>query len=223
MTINKAMIMAAGRGSRMMPFTDSLPKAMAPYYKTTLIAQGIQRIKKFVPNVYVTVGYKGDILARHVVSQGITGLFDTSGHDNAWWIFNTLMSLVDEPIYVLTCDNVVDLNYKLIQREYYNNGSPACMVVPVVPVSGLDGDYIVQSSGYVTDLSRTNPSDIYCSGIQVLNPYKINKLVSPVSNFYDIWSRLMSLNQLMCSSVYPERWFVADTLEQLSSIPFISD
>lgn len=207
----------------MMPFTANLPKAMAPYYQTTLIAQGITTLKRFVPNIYVTVGYKGNVLADHVIAQGVSGLFDTSGHDNSWWIFNTLLSYVDEPIFVLTCDNVIDLDFNILQEEYFDLGSPACMVVPVVPVDGLDGDYIFQESGYVTNLSRTNRSHIYCSGIQVLNPFRINKLMLPTANFYDVWFCLIRFNQLMSSSVYPKRWFVADTLEQLSSIPLLPD
>lgn len=221
--INYALIMAAGRGSRMMPLTAALPKAMAPYDQSTLIGQGIRAIGKYVPNIYVTVGYKGNILSEHVISQGVRGLFDTSGRDNAWWIFNTLMMHLDEPVYVLTCDNVVSLNFTLIEEDYYRLNDPACMVVPVKPVSGLDGDYITQVDNVVTKLSRDYPTNSYCSGIQVLNPHKISQMIPPKDNFYELWNALISCGQLKCSSVYPEKWFVADTLEQLSAIPPLSD
>ena len=39
--INHALIMAAGRGQRMMPLTQVLPKPMAPYLNSTLVADGI--------------------------------------------------------------------------------------------------------------------------------------------------------------------------------------
>jgi NDP-sugar pyrophosphorylase family protein len=38
MSIKYALIMAAGRGTRMLPLTSSIPKAMAPLNGTTLIA-----------------------------------------------------------------------------------------------------------------------------------------------------------------------------------------
>ncbi len=217
--ITYALIMAAGRGSRMMPLTQNVPKAMAPYDGSTLISQGIKKVKSVVPNIYITVGYKGAVLAQHVIDIGVSGLFDTSGKDNAWWIFNTLMKELDEPVYVLTCDNIIKLDFDLIADEYYSFGSPAAMVVPVKPIEGLEGDYIFHKNNLIKRLSRNEPSDIYCSGIQVINPKKINSLIKPAENFYSIWSSLIEKDQLYCGDIYPDEWFAADTIKQLEMIP----
>ena len=210
--------MAAGRGARLMPLTDIVPKAMVPYNGSTLIAIGIDKIRKHIPNIYITVGYKGAMLASHVIEHNVTAIFNTEGHDNAWWIFNTLMRNLDEPIFVLTCDNVTDLDFEMLSGEYYSFDSPACMVVPVKPVEGLEGDYIFHENNLVKKISRTEPADSYCSGIQVLNPYKINQLMEPVENFYDLWSRLIEKDQLYCSRTFPSKWFVVDTVEQLQRL-----
>jgi len=218
--IHYALIMAAGRGSRMMPLTSRIPKAMAPYGESTLIVKGIEKIKRYVPYVYVTVGYKGALLAEHVVSHGVTGLFDTSGQDNAWWIFNTLMSKLDEPVFVLTCDNVIELDFESLEADYFQLGSPACMVIPVRPVIGLEGDFIHKDDeSLVRLIDRNISSNIYCSGIQVLNPKKITDLIVPSDNFYDVWNQLIELKQVYCSSIHPSSWFVADTIDQLENIP----
>jgi len=220
MKINYALIMAAGRGMRMMPLTDTIPKAMAPYNGTTLIASGIEKIKKQVPNVYITVGYKGAILAQHVIEHNVCGIFNTEGKDNAWWIFNTLMRYLDEPVYILTCDNVVELDFALLEKEYFDFGAPPCMVIPVQPISGLEGDFIFHENNVVTELSREKSSDIYCSGIQILNPKKINDLMPSSQNFYDIWSALIEQRQLFCGNIYPNKWYAVDTLEQLKNLNF---
>ena len=44
--INHAFIMAAGRGIRLVPLSNRIPKAMAPLSGTTLISKGINRIKE---------------------------------------------------------------------------------------------------------------------------------------------------------------------------------
>jgi NDP-sugar pyrophosphorylase family protein len=217
--IQHALIMAAGRGARMMPLTADIPKAMAPYDGSTLIARGLDRVGRFVPNVYVTVGYKGALLAEHVISHGVSGIFDTSGRNNAWWIFNTLMRSLDEPVFVLTCDNVWFIDFTAVQEEYYRFGSPWCMVIPVEPVKGLDGDYIHHIKGRVAKISRAEIAATYCSGIQVLNPKRIHDNLNKCDNFYELWAQLISANQLYTSSVSPTRWFAADTLDQLDRIP----
>jgi NDP-sugar pyrophosphorylase family protein len=216
--INHAIIMAAGRGSRMMPLTNSIPKAMAQLGDTTLIVNGIEKIKKVLDNIHITVGYKKSDLAKHVIENHVSSVFNTESKGNAWWIFNTLLKNLDEPIFVLTCDNVIDLNFEKLSKNYFELGEPACMVVPVKPVDGLEGDYIFENEGIITELNRTKETDKYCSGIQVLNPKKINELCTVKEDFYSIWNQLISQKQLYCSNVFPSKWFTVDTMQQLDEI-----
>jgi NDP-sugar pyrophosphorylase family protein len=215
--INYALIMAAGRGMRMIPLTDIIPKAMVPIGESTLIAKGLEYMHRKVPFIYVTVGYKGAMLAQHVIEHHVAGIFNTTGKDNAWWLFHTLMKELNEPVLVLTCDNVVELDLELLCEEYFSKGAPPCMVVPVRPIAGLEGDYIVHEHNIVQRLSRHEVTDMYCSGIQIIHPRKVNALMPPADNFYEVWNNLMMTQNLFCSNLYPEKWYAVDTLQQLSS------
>ena len=62
--INHAVILAAGRGVRMMPKTKKIPKAMVKIKSQTLILNGIKKIQKYIKNIHITVGYKGSMLAK---------------------------------------------------------------------------------------------------------------------------------------------------------------
>jgi len=214
MKINKAIILAAGRGTRIWPLTNDVPKAMLEINQTTLIANGIKSIKKHIENIFITVGYKGPILAKHVIEHNVDVILNTEGRDNAWWIYNTLLSHLNEPIFVLTCDNITKINFSNMVEDYYSKGSPACMLIPVEPVNGLDGDYIFHIDNIVKELTRDKKTGIYCSGIQILNPYKVNKITRKHDNFYGVWNELISLKQLFVSDIKPKRWFTVDTLEQ---------
>jgi NDP-sugar pyrophosphorylase family protein len=216
MAIQHALIMAGGRGMRMMPLTDTMPKAMAPFDGSTLIARRIEMMKEIIPNIHITVGYMGAMLAQHVIEHKVSSIFNTDGKDNCWWVFNTLMKNIDEPVFVLTCDNIVDLNYPQLEKDYYDLDAPACMVIPVKPIEGLEGDFIFQENNRVTELTRKRKGEIYCSGIQILNPVKINALMKPCDNFYMLWQNLIGKQQLYCSNIYPDNWFAVDTLSQLS-------
>jgi NDP-sugar pyrophosphorylase family protein len=208
--------MAGGRGMRMMPLTDSMPKAMAPFDGSTLIARRIEKMKEIIPNIHITVGYMGAMLAQHVIEHKVSSIFNTEGKDNCWWVFNTLMKNLNEPVFVLTCDNIVELNFLQLEKDYFALNAPACMVVPVKPIDGLEGDFIFQENNRVTELTRQRKGEIYCSGIQILNPYKINNLIEACDNFYALWQSLITKHQLFCSNIYPDNWFAVDTVNQLN-------
>ncbi|MCL4752360.1 MAG: NTP transferase domain-containing protein [Myxococcales bacterium] len=215
MTFQHAVIMAAGRGQRMMPLTEALPKPMAPYRGSTLIAEGIAQLTARLPNIHITVGYKGAMLAQHVIERGVRSVFNTEGKPNSWWIHHTLLSHLDAPVYVLTCDNIVELDFDLLEQNYRDLGSPACMLVPVRPVPGLEGDFIFRDGSVVTKLDRHEPSDIYCSGIQLLNPKRVADLTRGDGDFYSVWGQLIAERELRVSSVYPKKWIAVDTWQQL--------
>ena len=214
-SIQHAVIMAAGRGLRMMPLTEAIPKPMAPYNGTTLIARGIARLAQRLEHIHVTVGYKGAMLAQHVIELGASSVFNSQGKGNCWWLYNTPLKYLDEPVYVLTCDNVFDLDFALLEENYRALNEPPCMVVPIRPVPGLDGDYVFHENHVVTEISRRKQTEIYCSGIQILNPRQLNLVTEEAENFYGVWQQLIGRQQLMVSSVYPERWYAVDTVDQL--------
>jgi|SRR5215813_5668946 len=216
--IRHAIIMAAGRGMRMAPLTDAIPKPMAPYNGTTLIARGISRLAEKIEHIHVTVGYKKAMLAQHVIEHGASTVFNTEGKSNCWWVYNTLLKSLNEPMVVLTCDNVVDLDFGLLEQNYMSLNSPPCMLVPVSPVAGLEGDFVFHREHVVTEISRHKQTDIYCSGIQVLNPARVNELTKEGDSFYDVWQQLIGTEQLFVSSVYPKKWFAVDTIEQLTNL-----
>jgi NDP-sugar pyrophosphorylase family protein len=217
--IRHALIMAAGRGNRMRPLTDIIPKAMLPFKDGTLIGHGLGMLSQSVEHVHVTVGYKSAMLSEYLMSVGgVSSVFNTEGHNNSWWVYNTLMRNIDEPVLVLTCDNITELDLSFINSEYSRVGEPTCMLVPVAPVVGIDGDYLTCKDDLVTNLQRQSPTDLYCSGIQVLNPFQAFAQSQGEDSFYTLWDQLIAQNQLRVSRIYPHKWFSVDTLEQLAKL-----
>ena len=217
--IRHALIMAAGRGNRMRPLTDLIPKAMLPFKDSTLIGHGLAGLSQGAHHIHVTVGYKSAMLSQYLMNAGnVATVFNTEGHGNSWWVYKTLMRYVNEPVLVLTCDNITELDVGFLNAEYTRVGEPVCMVVPVAPIKGIDGDYLTHEGDFVTALQRHTPTDLYCSGIQVLNPARVVALTQGDDSFYSLWGQLIAQQQLRISSVYPNRWFSVDTLAQLASL-----
>ena len=215
--IDHTVILAAGRGQRMMPVTQLVPKAMLPYLQSTLVAHGIDKIRPYIRNIHVTVGYKGAMLAQHLIEHNVTSIHNTHGQTNSWWIHNTLLRGLDEPVFVLTCDNVTDLDFDQLAEDYFRLGAPACLLVPVEPVAHVTGDYIFHDGPIVQALDRDRPAETYASGIQVLNPARVAELTSGEGDFMTIWQELIAQKLLLVSSIRPKKWFSVDTLEDLQA------
>ncbi len=217
-----ALILAAGRGERMRPLTDHIPKPMAPYLNKTLLEYALVNLKKYTKNIYITVGYHGSILASHAISHGVDLILNTESRGNAWWIKNSILKHIDEPILVLTADNISRIDFSVYINEFISLPLSSCMLVPVDPIDGIDGDYLhlSKNKNNILELDRNKVSEIYASGIQILNPVTINNLTKDVPNtthlsFTEIWKSLIEKNALFCSKQIPQQWFSVDTLSQL--------
>ena len=216
--INHAFIMAAGRGTRLRPLTKKIPKGLIKFKQTSLIANGIKKLKKYLDFIHISVGYKGPILAKHLIEEKVSSIINTDKKGNSWWIFNSIFKSFDSPLYVLTCDNVTNIDFKKIEKDYYKKGQPICMIIPTKPIKGLAGDYIFRKKNIIQGLSRKVKSDIYCTGIQVLNPKKINDKIKSTDDFNILWKRLIKIKQLYVSDVMPKKWYTVDYVDNFKKL-----
>ena len=66
----QAVILAAGLGSRLRPFTNEVPKAMVEYKGQKIIAHQIDTLKKAgIKEIIIVTGYKSDILENYLSSK----------------------------------------------------------------------------------------------------------------------------------------------------------
>ena len=216
--INHAFIMAAGRGTRLRPLTKKIPKGLIKFKQTSLIANGIKKLKKYIDFIHISVGYKGPILAKHLIEEKVSSIINTDKKGNSWWIFNSIFKSFDSPLYVLTCDNVTNIDFKKIEKDYFKKGQPICMIIPTKPIKGLAGDYIFRKKNIIQRLSRKVKSDIYCTGIQVLNPKKINDKIKSTDDFNILWKRLIKIKQLYVSDVTPKKWYTVDNVDNYKKL-----
>ena len=152
--INHAVILAAGRGIRLMPKTKKIPKAMVKIKNQTLILKGIKKIQKYIKDIHITVGYKGSMLAKHVIENRVSSVINTDKKGNAWWIFNFPFKHINEPVFVLTCDNITNIDFNLIEKDYVKKGKPECFLIPVKPVDKLKGDFIHKKKKFSSEIIK---------------------------------------------------------------------
>lgn len=214
MKINDAVIISGGLGSRMSPLTEYIPKPLVRVNGLPLIKHVIDFLKKNnISNINITYGYKGDLLLNEIWGE-VNTCINTNNKDNAYFLFNSFIREIDRPIIVCPCDMIVDIDINEIKKDYDDLGSPVVCIIPVRTT--MDADGLIINNNIVKKISRDTKSDIYASGIQVINPYKLNRITNKFDNFYDVWNFLIEKQLLYVSNIYPNKWKIFDKLSDLT-------
>ena len=105
----KAVILAAGLGSRLRPFTNKVPKAMVKYRGQEIIAHQIDILKKVgIKNIIIVTGYKSEILEKYLSSKYDNILFFKNlnfNFTNSAYSFNCIdRNIISGPYIHLNCD-----------------------------------------------------------------------------------------------------------------------
>ena len=122
MSVERAMLLAAGRGERMRPLTDTIPKPLLTVRGKPLIVWHLERLARLgVKQVVINLAWLGDQvraalgdgsrwqLQIHYSDEGATAL-ETGGG-----IFQALPWLGPQPFLVVNADVFTDLDFGLLR------------------------------------------------------------------------------------------------------------
>ena len=105
-----AFILAAGKGTRLRPYTDSAPKPMVAVGGRTLIDRTLDKLEEAgVTHVTVNLHYMADILEAHLAKRGspaITLSHEPDLLDTGGGVKKALRTLGEKPFYVIAGDNL---------------------------------------------------------------------------------------------------------------------
>ena len=138
MTINKAMILAAGFGKRMLPLTEKIPKPLIMVGPKSLLERSIELLIK--------IGINELVINTHYLSQEIDNFLNTKNYeisinvtqeqellDTGGGILNSTKRFENNPFYVLNPDTVWNKNYfeelKILENSYLENNKPILLLV----------------------------------------------------------------------------------------------
>lgn len=132
----KAMIFAAGLGTRLQPITNNIPKALVPYKNKPLLQITIEKlidagINEIIINVHhfsnqiIDFLYKNNNFnAKIIISDETNQLLDTGGG-----LFNAKDFLNNSNFLVHNVDIISDLNLNELIEHHYNSQSIATLAV----------------------------------------------------------------------------------------------
>jgi NDP-sugar pyrophosphorylase family protein len=188
----KAMVLAAGLGTRLRPLTDSRPKALVEVGGRTLLEIALERLRVFgIQEVIVNVHHFADMMVDYLNSNRNFGmrieisreelLLDTGGGlKKAAWFFKGDA----EPFILHNVDVISSIDLHRMVRYHRDNGALATLAVHDRPTSrplAFDGALRLQGRG----------PGLAFSGIHVISPRLLEMLTEDgVFSIIDSYLRL---------------------------------
>jgi MurNAc alpha-1-phosphate uridylyltransferase len=208
MKIKRAMVMAAGKGTRMRPLTDSLPKPLVPFLGRPLIDHVLDRlaeagIEEVIVNTHhfaalLEAHIAGRIRPRIVVSPEYEALLDTGGG-----VKKALKLLGDEPVITFNSDSVWIEGWgsnltRLIDSFDPDRMDALLMIADAARTIGFvgRGDFHMDPAGRLTRRGPGETVPFMFAGVQVIKPSLFADGPEGPFSTNLIWDRLIAKDRL---------------------------
>lgn len=214
----KAMILAAGRGERMRPLTDTTPKPLLKVANKPLIQYTIENLVRagFIELV-INIAYlgaqiqqtlgNGEQFGANIVysNEGIEGLETAGG------IIRALPLLGSEPFLVINADIACDFPLAYLKKTPQ---SLAHLILIPNPPHHLTGDFCLGTDGMVSIVGEHNYT---FSGIGVYHPDLFAGIAEGKLKLASLLKRAINQN-VVTGEIFDGFWMDIGTVERLQII-----
>ena len=217
----KAMILAAGLGTRMRPLTDSTPKPMLQVAGKPLIEHHVRNcVRAGIADIVINHAYLGEQIENYL---GNGERFDCAIQysregeplDTGGGIFRALPLLGAEPFIAMNADVWCDYPLqKLLDIDLHKNSTHAHLVMTDNPPQHPHGDFYLRD-GLLS--AEGEGGKLTWTGIRVLHPDLLINCRDGVFSIVPLLKRAMNAG-LVSGEYFDGRWFDIGTPERLQQI-----
>ncbi len=208
--ITKAMILASGRGERMMPLTRDLPKPMLKIGNVTLIEDKIIKLSEIgIQDIVINTGYLGEYIKDHVGDGskfGIRIIVSDEGDQpigTAEGVRKALNNFKDENFILVNAD--IWTNYSFIDLKRYDLKDTLAHIVLTKKPDYQNGDFNLSNNFLVSGNTYTY------TGIGLYSPKLFTKYKEKDLGI------ILKKEELITADVYQGKWDDIGTPERLKS------
>lgn len=185
----ECMIMAGGRGKRLSPLTDNVPKPMLPLGNKPIIEHNIDRLISFgIRKIYISVKYLGEQIQEYFGDGSKKGISIEYIWEEDFLGTAGALALVDDfksdHVLLMNSDLFTNVDFEELYLELIKNGAD-------MAISSTEYKVDIPFAVFETNIEQVidfkeKPTYIYHSnaGIYILNKNLIDKI--PKNKFYDI-------------------------------------
>ena len=205
--VTRAMVMAAGLGTRMRPLTDDRPKPMVTVMGKPLIDHALDRLADSgVTEVVVNVHYRADMLREHLAKR--TGMeiriSDESGEllGTGGGVVRAMPLFDGQPFFILNSDSVwVDGPVPALtqmQRLWNPGDMDALLLLASMDAAmGYDGtgDFVMDGEGHIERPQHDVRPYAY-PGVQIVHPRLFDGAPQGEFSTNRMWDRAIAAKRL---------------------------
>lgn len=220
----KAMILAAGLGTRMKPLTDHCPKPLLPVAGKPLIQHLIEKLvavgfQQIVIN-HAYLGHMIEAVLGNGEQFGCKLLYSAEAEplETAGGIIKALPLLTDdgqssEPFLLVNGDVWVDWDFADVKRSFDGLGY---LFLVANPEFNLKGDFVLQPDGTIIDRGESQVGHTF-SGISWLSPQLFNGLEAGKRALAPVLRAAMAADQ-MRGELLEKQWIDVGTPQRLQQV-----
>ena len=205
MQIERAMILTAGYGKRMLPLTKTTPKSLIKLGPKNLLERSIELLIK--------IGVKEIVLNTHHLSNKIEEFIKKTEYevsinlikeetllDTGGGIFNGTKQFKDEPFFVLNADTIWNKNYyeelKVLENFYFTYKKPVLLLVDKKKSydKSFKGDFNFTSDQII---NREKNNNYIFTGAQIITRSVFSGVQKNVFSMNIIWDQLIQKQMLL--------------------------
>ena len=204
----RAMIMAAGLGTRMRPLTNDRPKPLVSVGGKALIDHAIDRlVAAGVTTIVVNLHYKAEMVKEHLAgrkdveilySDESDGLLGTGGG-----VAKALACFGDELFFIHNSDTIWVEGYGAALERMKARWDPETMdalllMAPMVTSMGYEGtgDFMMDSDGRLSRVPPGRVSPFAYPGVQIVHPRLFDNAPSGGFSTNILWDRAIEKERL---------------------------
>jgi N-acetyl-alpha-D-muramate 1-phosphate uridylyltransferase len=204
----RAMILAAGLGTRMRPLTNTVPKPLVKVRGKALIDHVIDRLVAVkVELVIVNLHYHADLLKAHLAKRRDVEIRTSDETDRilgtGGGVFNVLPLFEGEPFFVHNADSIWVEGYgrafeKMIGRWNPETMDALLLAATLVNAIGYEGpgDFLMDSEGRLSRLPEQRLSPFAYPGVQIVHPRLFIGAKPGAFSINPLWDRAIEEGRL---------------------------
>ncbi len=183
------VIMAGGRGTRMKPLTNVIPKPLIPLGEKTIIEEIMEHFTQYeCNNFFLSVNYKADTI-KHYFDQleypYHIHYFQEDKPLGTAGSLHLLKNQIDSPFFVTNCDIIIEEDYAEIYNYHRNNKNELTVVAALKHYPIPYGTIETGDNGLLKKLSEKPELTFKInSGMYILEPHLLKEI--PKNAFFHI-------------------------------------